>query len=181
MVTEYCWGGARTDDTLDKTRGMLGLAILTALGKMQELKSHTRARFEMGAQSKKSPKSRRMRPLCAVFPPGLMRSEVRVRHSIRRKKKACCSGWKSRAGARPSIRSVIWAFRRLCHNVAELLETTGFPSSDSSGSIGSNVLKSVQQISSASASGRSMELACSNTSGGGTRKFSGCSQAMYSD
>ena len=28
---------------------------------------------------------------------------------------------------RPSIRSVIWAFRRLCHNVAELLETTGFP------------------------------------------------------
>ena len=43
MVTEYCWGGAWTEGTLDhKTRSMLNLGILTALGKMQELKAHTR-------------------------------------------------------------------------------------------------------------------------------------------
>ena len=49
MVTEYCWGGAWTDDTLDhKTRSMLNLAILTALGKMQELKSHTRGALRNG-------------------------------------------------------------------------------------------------------------------------------------
>ncbi len=49
MVTEYCWGGAWTDDTLDhKTRSMLNLAILTALGKMQELKSHTRGAIRNG-------------------------------------------------------------------------------------------------------------------------------------
>ena len=43
MVTEYCWGGAWTNDTLDhKTRSLMNLAILTALGKMHELKAHTR-------------------------------------------------------------------------------------------------------------------------------------------
>ena len=49
MVTEYCWGGAWTNETLDhKTRSMLNLAILTALGKMQELKSHTRGALVNG-------------------------------------------------------------------------------------------------------------------------------------
>ena len=34
MVTEYCWGGAWTNDTLDhKTRSLMNLCILTALGK----------------------------------------------------------------------------------------------------------------------------------------------------
>jgi len=49
MVTEYCWGGAWTNETLDhKTRSLLNLAILTALGKMQELKSHTRGALVNG-------------------------------------------------------------------------------------------------------------------------------------
>lgn len=49
MVTEYCWGGAWTNETLDrKTRSMLNLAILTALGKMQELKAHTRGALVNG-------------------------------------------------------------------------------------------------------------------------------------
>ena len=49
MVTEYCWGGAWTAATLaHKTRSMLNLAILTALGKMQELKSHTRGAIRNG-------------------------------------------------------------------------------------------------------------------------------------
>lgn len=49
MVTEYCWGGAWTNDTLDhKTRSLLNLSILTALGKMQELKSHTRGALRNG-------------------------------------------------------------------------------------------------------------------------------------
>lgn len=49
MVTEYCWGGAWTNDTLDhKTRSLLNLCILTALGKMQELKAHTRGAIVNG-------------------------------------------------------------------------------------------------------------------------------------
>tara|TARA_R110000787_G_scaffold107589_9_gene215613 strand:- start:472 stop:888 length:417 start_codon:yes stop_codon:yes gene_type:complete len=49
MVTEYCWGGAWTDETLDhKTRSLMNLCILTALGKMQELKAHTRGAIENG-------------------------------------------------------------------------------------------------------------------------------------
>ena len=49
MVTEYCWGGAWTNQTLDhKTRSLLNLAILTSLGKMQELKAHTRGALRNG-------------------------------------------------------------------------------------------------------------------------------------
>lgn len=49
MVTEYCWGGAWTNETLDhKTRSLLNLCILTALGKMQELKAHTRGALVNG-------------------------------------------------------------------------------------------------------------------------------------
>ena len=49
MVTEYCWGGAWTNDTLDhKTRSLMNLCILTALGKMQELKAHTRGAITNG-------------------------------------------------------------------------------------------------------------------------------------
>ncbi|MEX2453192.1 MAG: carboxymuconolactone decarboxylase family protein [Rhodospirillaceae bacterium] len=49
MVTEYCWGGAWTDETLDhKTRSLLNLCILTALGKMHELKAHTRGALVNG-------------------------------------------------------------------------------------------------------------------------------------
>lgn len=49
MVTEYCWGGAWTNDTLDhRTRSLMNLAILTALGKMHELKAHTRGALRNG-------------------------------------------------------------------------------------------------------------------------------------
>lgn len=49
MVTEYCWGGAWTNETLDhKTRSLMNLCILTALGKMQELKAHTRGALVNG-------------------------------------------------------------------------------------------------------------------------------------
>ena len=49
MVTEYCWGGAWTNDTLDhKTRSLMNLCILTALGKMNELKAHTRGALVNG-------------------------------------------------------------------------------------------------------------------------------------
>tara|TARA_R110000868_G_scaffold10313_17_gene50719 strand:- start:17808 stop:18218 length:411 start_codon:yes stop_codon:yes gene_type:complete len=49
MVTEYCWGGAWTNDTLDhKTRSLMNLCILTALGKMSELKAHTRGAITNG-------------------------------------------------------------------------------------------------------------------------------------
>ena len=49
MVTEYCWGGAWTNDTLDhKTRSLMNLCILTSLGKMNELKAHTRGALVNG-------------------------------------------------------------------------------------------------------------------------------------
>ncbi len=49
MVTEYCWGGAWTNGTLDhKTRSLMNLCILTALGKMNELKAHTRGALVNG-------------------------------------------------------------------------------------------------------------------------------------
>ena len=49
LVTEYCWGYAWTRPGLDrKTRSMLNLAILTTLGKMTELKGHTRGAIENG-------------------------------------------------------------------------------------------------------------------------------------
>jgi 4-carboxymuconolactone decarboxylase len=49
LVTEYCWGYAWTRDGLDrKTRSMLNLAILTALGKMTELKAHVRGAVRNG-------------------------------------------------------------------------------------------------------------------------------------
>ena len=49
MVTEYCWGGAWTNETIDhKTRSLFNLCILTALGKMHELKAHTRGALVNG-------------------------------------------------------------------------------------------------------------------------------------
>jgi 4-carboxymuconolactone decarboxylase len=49
MVTEYCWGYGWTRPGLDrKTRSMLNLAMLTALGKPQELKAHTRGAIKNG-------------------------------------------------------------------------------------------------------------------------------------
>lgn len=49
MVTEYCWGYGWGRGCLDrKTRSMLTLAILTALGKMTELKAHVRGALNNG-------------------------------------------------------------------------------------------------------------------------------------
>jgi len=51
VVTEYCWGmGWGREGVLDrKTRSMLTLAMLTALGKPTELKAHTRGALRNGA------------------------------------------------------------------------------------------------------------------------------------
>ena len=50
VVTEYCWGmGWGREGVLDrKTRSMLVLAMLTALGKPTELKAHTRGALRNG-------------------------------------------------------------------------------------------------------------------------------------
>jgi 4-carboxymuconolactone decarboxylase len=49
LITEYCWGEAWGSDALDKrTRSMLNLAMLTALGKKDELKLHTRGAINNG-------------------------------------------------------------------------------------------------------------------------------------
>ena len=49
MVTEYCWGYGWGREGLDRrTRSMLVLAMLTALGKMTELRGHTRGALRNG-------------------------------------------------------------------------------------------------------------------------------------
>lgn len=49
MVTEYCWGYGWGREGLDRrTRSMLTLTILTVLGKMTELKAHTRGALHNG-------------------------------------------------------------------------------------------------------------------------------------
>lgn len=51
MVTEYCWGygWARGADVLDRrTRSLMTLVILASLGKMTELKAHTRGALRNG-------------------------------------------------------------------------------------------------------------------------------------
>ncbi len=49
MVTEYCWGEIWGDDTLPhKTRSIINLAMLSAMGKSQELKGHVRGALRNG-------------------------------------------------------------------------------------------------------------------------------------
>lgn len=50
VVTEYCWGmGWGREGVLDrKTRSMLTLVMLTALGKPHELRAHTRGALRNG-------------------------------------------------------------------------------------------------------------------------------------
>lgn len=49
MVTEYCWGEVWGDDTLDKkTRSLINLAMLSALGRTHEIKLHTKGAINNG-------------------------------------------------------------------------------------------------------------------------------------
>jgi 4-carboxymuconolactone decarboxylase len=49
ITTEWCWGYAWTRDGLDrKTRSMINLAMLTALGKPAELKLHVKGALTNG-------------------------------------------------------------------------------------------------------------------------------------
>ena len=49
MTTEWCWGAAWTRPELDRrTRSLLNLAMLTALGKTNELKLHVKGALTNG-------------------------------------------------------------------------------------------------------------------------------------
>ncbi len=49
LVTEYCWGQVLGDDTLDnKTRSLINLAMLSALGRTHEIKLHTKGAINNG-------------------------------------------------------------------------------------------------------------------------------------
>lgn len=49
FVTEYCWGTVWCSDGLDrKTRSIINLALLSALGRTAELKLHTRGAINNG-------------------------------------------------------------------------------------------------------------------------------------
>lgn len=51
ITTEWCWGYAWTRDGLDRrTRSMLNLAMLTALGKPSELRLHVKGALANGVQ-----------------------------------------------------------------------------------------------------------------------------------
>lgn len=48
-MTAWCWGFGWSDDTIDpKTRSMMNLAIIGALGKMQEWETHCRGAINNG-------------------------------------------------------------------------------------------------------------------------------------
>ena len=48
-MTSWCWGFGWSDDTIDlKTRSMMNLAMIGALGKMNEWKTHCRAAIKNG-------------------------------------------------------------------------------------------------------------------------------------
>jgi 4-carboxymuconolactone decarboxylase len=49
LVTEYCWGAVWTREGLDRrTRSLVNLGMLTALGKSQELGAHVRGALTNG-------------------------------------------------------------------------------------------------------------------------------------
>ncbi len=49
LVTEYCWGEIWTRDALDRrTRSLINLAMLTALGRLHELAAHVRGAVNNG-------------------------------------------------------------------------------------------------------------------------------------
>jgi 4-carboxymuconolactone decarboxylase len=49
LVTEYCWGAVWTRSELDRrTRSLLNLGMLTALGRMHELGAHVRGAVNNG-------------------------------------------------------------------------------------------------------------------------------------
>ncbi len=53
MVTEFCWGAAWTRPGLPrKTRSLLNLAMLTALDKPEELKTHVRGALTNGCSAR---------------------------------------------------------------------------------------------------------------------------------
>ena len=49
LLTEYCWGAAWGDDTLDrKTRSMLNVTMIAALNRMHEWELHCRCAISNG-------------------------------------------------------------------------------------------------------------------------------------
>jgi 4-carboxymuconolactone decarboxylase len=49
LVTEYCWGAAWSDETLDrKTRSMINLGMIAALNRMHEWETHFRGALQNG-------------------------------------------------------------------------------------------------------------------------------------
>lgn len=53
LVTRYCWGEVWGDDTLDKrTRSLINVAMLSALGRTHEIKLHTKGAINNGVQVK---------------------------------------------------------------------------------------------------------------------------------
>lgn len=53
VITEFCWGFAWGDETLDaKTRSMINLAMIAALGKMDEWELHFKGAIRNGVNEK---------------------------------------------------------------------------------------------------------------------------------
>ena len=53
LLTEYCWGAAWGDDTLDrKTRSIMNVSMLAALNRMHEWELHFRGALKNGVSRK---------------------------------------------------------------------------------------------------------------------------------
>jgi alkylhydroperoxidase/carboxymuconolactone decarboxylase family protein YurZ len=70
FITRYAWGAVRARDGLDcRTRSMITIAILTALGREQELALHIRGARTNGLTPPRSAKSCSTPPSTPVFHP----------------------------------------------------------------------------------------------------------------
>ena len=72
ITTEWCWGYAWSRDGLDrKTRSMLNLAMLTALGKPVELKLHVKGALANGVSVEEIKETLLHAPAYCGIPAGL--------------------------------------------------------------------------------------------------------------
>ena len=80
-MTAWCWGFGWGDDVIDaKTRSMMNLSMIGALGKMQEWELHCRGAINNGVDPRtKSAPSSTSSPSTAVCPRGWSASAPRAR------------------------------------------------------------------------------------------------------
>ncbi|MEZ5925380.1 MAG: carboxymuconolactone decarboxylase family protein [Hyphomicrobiaceae bacterium] len=81
LVTQYCWGHVWTRDGLSRRdRSLLNLGMLTALGKMEELKLHVRGAINNGLTNDEIREALLQAAIYAGIPAGL--SAFKAAHEV---------------------------------------------------------------------------------------------------